>query len=320
MLANEEDDIFAIFDMLKEDNEEDDTTLCKNCKTAEYLINDSGLSICTQCGLTGAQHIDNGPEWNNYSNDMGVSQDQARCSYSNGNNDLFYGDMDSITNIVLRGRKNRNYNLVKWNKILQISPKDRSLLKVYSKIDHHCFTNSIPDMITKSTKLLYKCVASQKLSRGMVREAMLGSCLYYSFISHGYPRTVVEVSDIIGLPDKKVNRTNKILAQMIWDNPNWKEIISKCSQSSDYIHRFCCNLNMEQKYIQHVNDVCDRINNNEVFIGRDSSYKAAISIYVVTKEYNISSITKDQICSVCNLSSVTLNKLIKAYDTLNKAK
>ena len=307
-------DIFAIADMLRGENNEDDDSqsdVCPRCNNNDNLQVIQSDLVCTKCGTVVSNIIDNSPEWNNYADDSGSYMNNSRCVYSSGNNDLFNGDMDSVTNIV--SRKGYN-NLSKWHRILQISPQDRALLKVYMKIDKYCNTHSIPEVIIKSTKLIYKNIASQKLSRGNVREAMLGSCLFYSFIEYNYPRTIVEISKIIGKDSKKINKTNKMLGKMLWEDKTLKNLIKKEISCHDYIHRFGNKLNLDKTYVQHVSYICSKIDNNNEFIGRDPSYKAALAIYIVAKQKSCK-ITKDDICKVCNISSVTLNKLIKNYDS-----
>ncbi len=308
-----EQDMEEIFDMMTERKHKDnDDNIVNNCCNNPNVVPDGGNYVCSNCGVIKTiGEIDETPEWNNYTDDNCAGQTN-RCDAPN--HDLL--DSSGIFSGIRVNKWNKNaYLLHKLQRTNQYNSKDRSLMKVYAKIDYHCLKHGIVSCIITETKRLYKYVSKKKLSRGAVREALIASCLYYIFYYYNVPRGVSEVAIIFETCEKKINQTNKMLTEYIWDSDEWKCIIYKESHSTDFIGRFISPLNIDSHYLNEIRNVCDRIHVSMLFIEKDASYTSAIAIYYIILKHNLP-IQKDHICSACHLSSVTLNKLYK--ELMNK--
>lgn len=292
-----------------------DNEKCTNCLAVDSFIEDvnSGEIICNQCGFVSSEkHISNNAEWNNYN--MGDTS-QQRCEITNKTPELFHSDCMS-TNISINWKtkhKAQSQNLFMWHRTLQMPSKDRSLLKVYNKIDQIANQHNIDEITTNHCKFIYMQVTKEKLFRGAVRESMIASCMYYAYVQQNIPRSVNEVAQIFNLTERQVNKTNKILSQLIWHNEKFKYIMSSSSQASDFVHRYCSNLNISAIHTEKCFTKCQDLSSHEALVSKDSSYITALAIYLVCQKYNLS-ITKEAICQACDLSTVTLNKLLKIIE------
>ena len=117
-----------------------------------------------------------------------------------------------------------------------------------------------------------------------------------------------EVSKIFEIDEKKITKSNKLISTYLWDSQLWKPILYKVSNPIDYVIRFTSQLNLDKLLLNKIRLLCDKINISMVFIGKDASYTAAVSIYHIIISQNVD-IPKEDICTVCNISTVTLNKL-----------
>ena len=302
------DDMEMLFDMMEEkklEGKNDNDVIC-SCGIENHEQGDGSL-VCTKCGLELESNIiDKSAEWNSYTNDdSGNSGFTSRCDTMN--NDLL--DSNGLfSNIQLNKWDRNKYSLFKLQRTQQYTSKDRSLLKVYNKIDYNCLRNGIVPCIIQDTKALYKYISYCKLSRGAVREAIIASCLYYIFYHYNVPRSVNEVSKIFEMDEKKITKSNKLISTYLWDSPLWKPILYKVSNPIDYVIRFTSQLDLDKSLLNKVRLLCDKINISMIFVGKDASYTAAVSIYhnILSEKLDI---PKEDICNVCNISTVTLNKL-----------
>ena len=321
------DSLYDAFKLLENDNHENSnesnqnndlssSLVCENCQASDSVINDtcSGEMICCECGFVMSEkHITDSAEWNNYQN--GGEPNQQRCEMSNKTPELFHSECMS-TNIAINWRsKNRlqSQNLYMWHRTLQMPSKDRSLLKVYNKIEQIGTQKGVDETTINQCKYLYMQVTKEKLFRGSVREAMIASCMYFAYIQQNIPRSVSEVAAIFDLSERKVNKTNKILSQLIWHNDNFKYIVSSSTEASDFVHRYCSHLNISAIHTEKCFTKCKELSEHEALISKDSSYITALAIYLVSQRYNLN-ITKESICQACDLSTVTLNKLLKVIE------
>lgn len=301
------EELYSAFNRLNMSNDfetNNNDNCCVRCGSTDFQITNDGDNVCTGCGVAHTSGIINeGAEWNNFN-----SEHNERCEYNNTS--LLHSDNMSTQISFKRNMKPSDWGLMRWQRTLQLSSKDRSLIKVYNKIDNCCAKHNIPDNIIVITKTLYKFVSMAKLSRGAVREAMLASCLYYAWIQSDNPRNIEEVSTIFNANPKKVNKTNKILASFMWKSNQHKQLVTQNTSCEHIIYRYCNKIDISPRHIAQITKLCNEYETRKNMIGKDSSYIAALAIYNYSKSCDLH-ISKDDICDACFLSTVTLNKLLK---------
>lgn len=297
------EELFSVFDTTENNTciGVGDKNVCNDCNNILQITND-GDTVCTECGLVSQSSLINETsEWTLF------SQENTRCEYNNS--ELLHDENISTQISFKRKMKPDDWAIMKWQRTMQLSSKDRSLIKVYNRIDHCCINSNINQSIITTTKTLYKFISQKKLTRGDVREAMLTSCLFYAFVYSNNPRNIQEVCEVFGSKPKKVNKTNKMLSIELWKS-KWKEILSYELNSEQLIYRYCNNINLSTKQSADIVNISKLLEKSPFMIGKDCSYSAAISIYIYSSKNNLH-ISKDNICETCFISTVTLNKLIK---------
>ena len=305
------DDLFSAFNELKEKDISSESNIntknCMQCGGDNYIHTSEGDVVCGDCGIVSSDYTpDDKAEWSNF------NEGSERCEYNN--NTLLRSDNMSTQIAFKRNMKCQDWNLMKWQRTLQLDPKDRTLIKVYTYIEQRCLGHNINQVTINTTKGLYKFISALKLSRGAVREAMLASCLYYAFIHENSPRNIDEVSSVFQTEPKKVNKTNKILSKYLWNSQNHKGMVVHNTQCHDIIHRYCNKMNIQATHVSNILQLSSTYCNNQEMIGKDCSYIVALAIYNYSNQQNIH-VSKDDICETCFLSTVTLNKLIKQNET-----
>lgn len=280
-----------------------DQTGCMRCGGTDIKSTLEGDRVCGDCGSCSSDNIDDSAEWSSF-----TAENQERCEYNN--NTLLHSENMSTQIAYKFNMKQHNWNLLKWQRTIQLDSKDRSLIKVYNRIENACILHNINQTIINNTKFLYKFVSTLKLSRGAVREAMLASCLFYAFVHQNSPRNIDEVALIFNANPKKVNKTNKMLSSYLWHSSNYKELVLQPTNCEQIVHRYCDKINIKPNHIASIVKLANTYEHHESMIGKDCSYVTALAIYNYSIENDLS-ISKDDICEACFLSTVTLNKLLK---------
>ena len=290
-------------EILNEENKitiknESNKNFCYECNM-NFVISGNSM-VCMGCGKMGDDIICDEPEWNN--SEQGVNN--SRCS-SMPNNELYEGNTTCGGTTVSRFTKNTpKYLRYTWD-----NSRNRSLYKVYTNLDNIAEKYDITLCILDTCKHIYKYISCKKLTRGSIREASIACCMYYAYIYNNSRRTKEEVGIMFKVSTKKMNQVDKDVSKLLWENKQFKHLISSKCNIHDYVYRFVSKLNIDQKYSKNCIDYYNNLDKNKV-IGKDESYITAGIIHIICTEF----VSKDKICDVCNLSTVTLNKIIKILE------
>ena len=124
--------------------------ICEECNVDLLFDEQRGIIICTECGLIKEEGVlSQEPEWNNYQNDQGKSNDNSRCTWS-GPSGLYEGENSCCGTTVNRFTKNTpKYLRYTWD-----NSRNRSLYKVYTNIDGISAEHGIALMIIKAIYLI----------------------------------------------------------------------------------------------------------------------------------------------------------------------
>ena len=94
-----------------------------------------------------------------------------------------------------------------------------------------------------------------------------------------------------------------------------KKLVNK-DNPDDFIMRFCCNLNIEDKYIELCSYIIDKADEYSIVSENAPPSIAVGTIYLVSNLCKLN-ITKKEISKECDISEVTINK---CYNKLEKYK
>lgn len=305
------EDIWDVFK--KEDatsEEEPSSDKCKSC--GEHNIrNDyiNGIVVCISCGQIQKEDlVDTGPEWNNYLDDSGGSNfNNSRCGMPKN---YLLSESSHLNTTISKTNNPQFKNMYRWQASIGLHHRDRSLLLNFEKIQIYCGYLDLNDRICNLSKEIYKMISQKKLSRGKIKNGLLVSCILYACNYNNLPRNVNEVAQKCDITTKCIHKTNKILIKMLWDMPQYKEVLFRHKNPNQFATRFCCNLGIDNRLTMKIVRLCDFLTDefNEFVESHEASYVVAGVIWNVVQVCNLK-LHKTVLCYKCNLSIVTLNKI-----------
>jgi transcription initiation factor TFIIIB Brf1 subunit/transcription initiation factor TFIIB len=142
-----------------------------------------------------------------------------------------------------------------------------------------------------------------------------------------------DIKDFMDIDDKsmeaKIQKKNKIQNEATntdaitpilneTDKINIRDDNSKGYNSNNYLHRLCCKLNMEDKYYQKCNLICNYVEKEKILEKHNPISRLTTIIYYVSFHNNLN-ITKTQISDICKISDVTINKCFHKLNKYNNA-
>lgn len=290
---------------LKEEVEVPDD-YCLNCDS-DSICNIKGELICTKCGFFKGINIENTAEWRFYGSEDSKNSDPNRCGMPTSQllPEFSMGSVIPFKRNESYGmRKIRNFNT--WN---NTSYRERSLYQVFEQMTIRAKNNGIPSCIIEEAKYMYKMISETKISRGKNRVGIIASCIYMACKFKNSARSTKEIADIFQIEPtsmtKGFKKFNEIM--LLVDKEKKKNIHCNISESSDFVHRFCSNLNLEKDVYDLCKHVCNKIEEYDLVSENTPTSKAAGAIYLVVYLFNLE-ISKKDISTICLTSEVTINK------------
>ena len=287
--------------------EKEQENLCVNCES-DSLVNDAskGYYVCQSCGVINSQYLDRNPEYNNYEDSKEGSN---RCGAPTN---YFFPKASLGTKI-----KTSNYSRIKvlhgWG---QMPYRERSLLSVLQNIQGKCKKYKITQTIIDNAKIMYKKINDCKHKKGknkgkniiircINRKSLIAACVFFGCKLQGRPRSPKEIADIFDLELKQVNKgCRKFLDLMNVDILMYK---IRCSQSTDFIERYCKKLKVGKDYIECAKSISDNIHKLDIASTHQPPSVAAGSILLMANLYDLD-ISKKSISEIFGISDVTIAK------------
>jgi len=300
--------IFEDFDDINNNNDKVEKCINVNCDCTIFLLKDN-YYICETCNTIQEQFIDNQAEWRYYgSNDTKMS-DPTRCGMPE--NDLL-PELSLGTVIGNDFGKNsyEMYKIRKYQKWNSTSYKERSLYQIIDKITLNASNSGISQSIIDEAKILYKQLSEQKISRGLNRNGLIASSVYMSCKVNKVPRSAKEIAKIFNINITTMTKGCKKFHDIMKTNMD-------CSNPDDFIMRFCCNLNIEDKYIELCSYIIDKADEYSIVSENAPPSIAVGTIYLVSNLCKLN-ITKKEISKECDISEVTINKCYKKLEKYKK--
>ncbi len=300
------------------DNEEEEQSyLCSNCHS-DSLVNDpsKGYYVCNDCGVINQQYLDKHPEYNNYEDGK---EESNRCGCPTN---YFFPKASLGTKI-----KANNYSRLKvlhsWG---QMPYRERSLLSVLENIQGKCKKYKITQTIIDNAKIMYKKINDCKHVRGknkgkniiircINRKSLIAACVFFGCKLQGRPRSPKEIADIFDLELKQVNKgCRKFLDLMNVDILMYK---IRCSQSTDFIERYCKKLKIKKEYIDSATRISNNIHKLDIASTHQPPSVAAGSILLMANLYDLD-ISKKSISEIFVISDVTIAKTYRKIQPYHK--
>ena len=273
--------------------------ICNECSGVK-VFSPEGLPTCSECGLIEDQFIDDTAEWTSGVTEYGKVNDPARCGYPNPNPELFSQNWGK--GIVISTHRNSTYEhkrMAKINFHMSMNHKDRSLFHAYKDIDEACHT--LPAVILKDAKMMYRKFNEGKLTRGAVRLGIKANCVLYACRLAKVSRTTKEISDMFGIQSKDISRTTQMFKDTIMGATK-KNYVTK---AFDVMPRLLLAFEISREERLKCNKMCGAIEDCVELMSKTPNSVASVIIYIVLG----SKVTKSEMCEKCSVSVPTLNKI-----------
>lgn len=311
-----------ISDIKEVKKKEDVKSICKNCNNTDLLLQDTinGIIVCTGCGEVVDNIINMTAEWSNYDNIINSSVDRCK-SFTNP-----HLPKSSLGTNIGGKWKTKLMILNQWNSM----PYDeRSLNTVLKMINSVCRNNNILKCIEDDAKIMYKNISkithdtgknkgNKVIFRGINRESLIASCVFYACIRKGVTRSPSEIALMFGIGYTDMTNGMKLFQKLLrMMNTNLFSIGS--SFPEHFIPRYCKKL----KLSGGIRDVLLKITINIRKINMASTHNpksiAVGCIWIVIDKFKLP-ITKKMISEIFKISEVTISKtyqiLYPYYDIL----
>jgi len=273
--------------------------LCRECAGVK-IFSPEGLPTCSDCGLVEDRYVDDTAEWTSGMNDDGKVNDPSRCGNPNSNPELFSQNWGKGTIISTQHSSTyENKRMAKINFHMSMNHKDRSLFHAYRDIDEACHT--LPEVVLKDAKMMYRKFNEEKLTRGAVRLGIKANCVLYACRLAKHPRTTKEIADMFGIQSKDVSRTTQIFKDTIMGMTE-KNYVTK---AFDVMNRLLNSFEVTKEERLKCIQLCKTTDDCAELMSKTPNSVASAIIYIVMG----TNVKKTELCEKCNISVPTLNKI-----------
>ncbi|KRX62835.1 Transcription initiation factor IIB [Trichinella britovi] len=272
------------------------------------LIEDhrAGDMICMECGLVvGDRIVDVSSEWRSFSSDTN-SKDPSRVG--SPENNLMSGG--GLATSIAGGGSDESRSLSNLQKRQASNNQDRALIHAFGVIREMADRIHLTKSIQDQANLLFKQVQETKALKGKNNDAVASACLYIACRKDGVPRTfkeiilsILEICAVSKLSKKEVGRCFKLILRALETNLN---LIT----TSDFMSRFCGNLNLPQYVQTAATHIARAAVENDLVSGRSPVSIAAAAIYMASQASLEKRCAKD-IGDVAGVAEVTIRQSYK---------
>lgn len=305
-------DLFNDFDDIKLSTQKECKNTTKDCYNKCYNKECNSLNIslhdntyiCDDCNTLQDKFIDTQAEWRYYGSDDTKKSDPTRCGMP-VNSLLPELSLGSVISNEYTSSYHM-YQIRKYQKWNSTSYRERSLYEIIDNITLNASNSGISQTIIDEAKLLYKDISTKKISRGSNRNGLIASSVYMSCKKHKVPRSAKEIAKVFNIDVTTMTKGCKKFHDITKSN-----VI--CSNPEDFIIRFCCNLNISDKYLELCKSIITKADEYSVVSENAPPSIAAGIIFLVSNLCDIK-INKKDISKNCDISEVTINKCYKKLE------
>ena len=293
------------------DNNQHNCNGCITCNNAD-LIYDSGAYYCSSCGIFQKKILNQKHTYNNFYNDHNVNP----CRVGSATNILL--PQSSLGSVISNKNTCYNYNkMAKYNSWNAMPYKERSQWKIFTHITEICNKNKMPKIIIEDSKIYYKYLSENIISRGSNRKGLVAACVYNACKKQTVPRSCKEIAEIFNIELKEMTKGCKKFNEL-WrlfntnNQLNKNNTFHRSSNPLDYIDRFCSKLNipLNLKHITEIVSIKAITSTYNIVNDNTAPSISAGAIYLICSLFNYN-ITKQNISDISKISEVTISKCYK---------
>jgi transcription initiation factor TFIIB len=281
--------------------------ICSICNEDSLSYHD-GAYFCHLCGCLQEIRLNQDPEWRFYGDSDSKGSDPTRVGMPM--NVLL---PESSLGTMISNRGNRSFEFDKmrqyhsWN---TMPYKERSLYRVYERLQNKALLAGIPKFIIENAKLMYKNLSEAQISRGANRRGLMASCIYISCKIQGVPRSAKEIAAIYDLKVNEMTRGCKKFLEIMDISKKRTDFVLNSSTPLHFVKRFCSNLELDEdafhicEYVAYMTTKLDIVDENT------PPSIAAGSIFLVISSCHLN-VSKKTVSKACKTSEVTISKCYK---------
>jgi len=186
----------------------------------------------------------------------------------------------------------------------------RTLTRAFGTISGMSDRLNLPGIITDRAKKLFKMVHEGKNLKGHSSEVISSACLYIACRQEEVPRTFKEIVAVSNHNKKEIGRVfmkikNKL--EIILKTPNANNDHLEIIESSDFISRFCGNLQLSREIQRAATTIAKRAVDFDLVPGRTPISIAATSIFMASQN-STNKKTFKEISIVAGVGEATIKK------------
>ena len=291
------------------------TRPCEDCGAVNWDFDVTRVEItCADCGLVAEENVpDPGAEWTNRDNGEDRSRVGRPMTYTLADKGLntTIDARDLNTGIASRHgmssqarrdwrrrrvidersktRKSRERNLVKANQFI----RDRS---------------GLPGPLQEEAARLYRRLSGEGFVTGRSIAGVTAACTYLVARQEGLPRQIPDVADAFDITEKDLSRLIRQVSRRL--------NMHKITSPDEYFDKFMSDLGLEPAIRTPLDELWNTIKpHDDVWQGKKPMGVAAALIYKASSTAG-SPRTQSEVCSVANVSEVTLRGLLRLIDGL----
>jgi transcription initiation factor TFIIB len=289
------------------------TTPCDDCGAVDWDMDTTrGEVVCSMCGLVAEENlIDPGAEWTN--SDRGEDRARTGAPVTNRladrglNTSIDARDLTSggasthgmsaqarrdwrrrrVIDERSKTRRSRERNLVKANQFI----RDKS---------------GLPIPIQEEVARIYRILSAKGFVTGRSIAGVTAACTYLVAREERLPRQIPELCESFGVDEKELSRLIRKASREL--------NLHRVSGPDQYFDRFLSDLGLPPAFRLEVDAMWNRIApHEEVWQGKKPMGIAAAIIYRASQASETPR-TQSEICSIANVSEVTLRGLVKTIE------
>lgn len=289
-----------------------DRNKCINCGSSNIDAN----FTCMDCGVVNKCGLDQTPEWSVFEEGKGGIQ---RCSCPT---DTFFPSASYGS--VISGPKIGSLRKIQtWG---QMPQKERSLLNDILEIEANAEKINIPKSVLDNAKIyfkkikenIYKNADSEKLLilKTNRKKSIIGACIFYGAQKQKMPLNIKEVSKILGITLKQLNKGMNIFNNIIGSDLFDTSVNS--TKPSEMIYTFGSKLDLTKNHLDMAYKIACNIEKLDLVSHHQAPSFAASCIWLMNDIYkDLKDLTISKIGEVFNVTEATI---IRTYNKIREYK
>jgi len=285
---------------------------CPDCGSFDIIIDEKhGKTVCSGCGVVMTDSlIMEGQEWRNFSNDK-ASNSKDRNRVGGPTNSLM--DDHGLTSVIEKGAGGSN--LAKLQSSMTANRHQQSLYEGFEHVQNIGNSLGIGESITFRAKEIYRAIVELPEFKTRDRLVIASVSVFFACRQSGVDRMMKEVCKQSGADSKQVGRMISKVRQF----PTIRPLLQRpkgqgmsAAHPSQYMNRFCGELNLEESFKTEASEVAVRLEKLGLLDGRNPATKVACCIYILCESKDAPQQRSEKsICEVAGISEGTLKKAYK---------